>query len=74
MNEDLDYIKDNFDELDCFLYGAAKEFNKPLHGSMTNFIGCSVREIKDIMHTTLSRIVPDKSLPEYIQKADKLIA
>jgi len=74
MSEDLDYTKDNFEELDNFLYSTAKMFNKPLRGSVRNFIGCSVGEIKDIMHTTLSRLVPAERLSAYLEKADKLIA
>lgn len=71
---DKDYQKDNFTELDELLYRAARNYNKNLNGSVTKFIGCTVGEIKDIMHTTLSRIVPKDQLQKYLDEADKLIA
>ena len=70
----MDYEKDNFGDLDKLLYQAAAKYHKNLNGSMTNFIGCTTSEIKNIMYTTLKRIVPEGDVQEYLDKADKLIA
>lgn len=70
----MDYEKDNFGDLDKLLYQAAETYHKNLNGSMTDFIGCTTSEIKDIMHTTLKRIVPESDVQSYLDKADKLIA
>jgi hypothetical protein len=69
-----DYQKDNFSELDNLLYEAANDYNKKLNGSMTNFIGCTKAEIKDVLYTTLKRIVPENNVQKYLDKADLLIA
>ena len=69
-----DYQKDNFSELDNLLYQAANDYNKKLNGSMTNFIGCTKAEIKDVLYTTLKRIVPENNVQKYLDKADLLIA
>ena len=71
---EYDYRKDNFSKLDNLLYQAAKTYHKNLGGSMTNFIGCTTSEIRDIMHSTLKRIVPESDVQSYLDKADKLIA
>ena len=69
-----DYRKDNFGDLDNLLFQAAKTYNRNLSGSMFNFVGCTTSEIRDIMHTTLKRIVPESDVQKYLDKADKLIA
>ena len=71
---EYDYKKDNFDDLDNLLFQAAEKYHKNLGGSMRNFIGCTTSEIKDIMHTTLKRLVPESDVQSYLDKADKLIA
>ena len=71
---DLDYQKDNFDELDKLLYDAAKTYNRNLSGSVSDFIGCTTNEIKDIMHDTLKRIVPEKDVAPWLKRADLLVA
>ena len=71
---DEDYQKDNFDELDKLLYKAASTFDKKLHGSITAFVGCTVSELKDVMHTTLKRLVPQDKVQTWIDEADRLIA
>ena len=70
----MDYQKDNFTDLDNLLYQAARDYNRNLNGSMTTFIGCTESEIKDIMYTTLRRIVPESDVQPYLDKADLLIA
>lgn len=69
-----DYQKDNFDELDALLYKAASTFDRTLHGSVTKFIGCTASELKDVMHTTLRRIVPEDKVQAWLDEADRLIA
>ena len=69
-----DYQKDNFSELDNLLYQAANDYNKKQNGSMTNFIGCTKSEIKDVLYTTLKRLVPESDVQKYLKKADLLIA
>ena len=71
---EYDYTKDNFGELDNFLFQVAAKYHKNLGGSMTNFIGCTTSEIRDIMHSTLKRIVPESDVQTYLDKADLLIA
>ena len=71
---EYDYRKDNFGDLDNLLYQAAEKYHKNLNGSMTDFVGCTTSEIKDIMHTTLKRIVPESDVQTYLDKADLLIA
>lgn len=70
----MDYQKDNFDELDKLLYKAASTYNKRLNGSVTQFIGCTTSELKDVMHTTLKRLVPDDKVQAWLDEADRLIA
>lgn len=69
-----DYQKDNFNDLDKLLYQAAENYKKKLNGSMTDFVGCTKSEIKDILYTTLRRIVPESDVQPYLDKADLLIA
>ena len=69
-----DYQKDNFTELDQLLHQAADDYNVKLNGSMTNFVGCTKSEIKDVLYTTLKRIVPENNVQKYLDKADLLIA
>ena len=71
---DYDYTKDNFGDLDKLLYQAAEKYHKNLTGSITQFIGCTTSEIKDVMHTTLKQIVPENDVQTYLDKADRLIA
>lgn len=71
---EYDYNKNNFSDLDKLLYQAAEKYHKNLNGSMTDFVGCTTSEIKDIMHTTLKRIVPETDVQTYLDKADLLIA
>ena len=70
----VDYDKDNFGDFDKLLYQAAETYHKNLSGSMTDFVGCTTSEIKDIMYTTLKRIVPESDVQPYLDKADLLIA
>lgn len=70
----MDYEKDNFGDLDKLLYQAAEKYHKNLNGSMTDFVGCTVSEIKNIMHTTLKRIVPENDVQSFLDEADRLIA
>lgn len=69
-----DYQKDNFDELDALLYKAASTFDRTLRGSITSFIGCTASELKDVMHTTLKRLVPQDKVQAWLDEADRLIA
>ena len=71
---EYDYTKDNFGDLDKLLYQAAEKYHKNLTGSITQFIGCTTSEIKDVMHTTLRQIVPESDVQTYLDKADRLIA
>lgn len=71
---EYDYTKDNFGDLDKLLYQAAEKYHKNLTGSITQFIGCTTSEIKDVMHTTLKQIVPENDVQTYLDKADRLIA
>lgn len=69
-----DYQKDNFFELDELLQKAAATYNRKLHGSITAFVGCTVSELKDVMHTTLKRLVPQDKVQTWLNEADRLIA
>jgi len=69
-----DYQKDNFFELDELLQKAATTYNRRLHGSITAFVGCTVSELKDVMHTTLKRLVPQDKVQTWLDEADRLIA
>ena len=70
----MDYEKDNFDDLDNLIYQAANKYHKNIHGTMTDFVGCTTKEIKDIMYNTLKRIVPESDVQTYLDKVDLLIA
>lgn len=70
----MDYQKDNFEELDKLLYRAASTYNRRLNGSVTQFIGCTTSELKDVMHTTLKRLVPQNEVQAWLNEADSLIA
>ena len=69
-----DYDKDNFTELDALLNKAAEKYNVELNGSITNFIGCTYDEIRDIMHSTLMRIVPETEIKTWFEQVKVLMA
>lgn len=71
---EMDYCKDNFNELDKFLYNVAATHNKKLNGSVLNFIGCTKTEIRDVLVTTVSRMVPTEELDGYKKEIERLIA
>lgn len=71
---EYDYQKDNFNDLDNLLQQAAQNYNVDLNGSISNYIGCTTKEIKDVMYTTLKRIVPENEVKSYLDKVDVLMA
>lgn len=54
-----DYDGD-FEVLDDYLLELSGKYGKKVDGTMTDFLGCSYTEIKEIMKLKISEIVPEK--------------